>query len=146
MTAINGCGPSGAPVYLLGKELTTHYQSSFVVLYCILHELLQGWCTLVLCCIIFLVADHRTTSTTLSRIWSNSVWKSGCSSSIVALKVWAASAKCALPPLSICMLPNFLMTSIPWRRLIPNDLLSLAHLSLRNFCWSLLSYAANTMA
>ena len=64
-----GSGPLGAPIYLPGKELTTHCQSSFVALYRILHELLQGWCTPVLCCITFLVADPRTTSMILSRIW-----------------------------------------------------------------------------
>ena len=119
---LTGSGPSGAPIYLLGKELTTHYQSSFVVLYRILHELSQGWCTPVLCCIIFLVADHRTTVQDLVR-WLNSARKSGCSNSIVAPKVWAASAKCALPRLSMCTPPNFLMTSIPRRRLNPNGLL-----------------------
>ena len=55
--------------------------------------------------------------------WSNSARKSGCSSSIVAPKVWAASAKCALPPSSMCTSPNFLMTSIPRRRSNPNGLL-----------------------
>ena len=55
--------------------------------------------------------------------WSNSVQKSGCSSSIVAPKVWAASTKCALPPLSMCTPPNFLMTSIPRRKSNPNGLL-----------------------
>ena len=109
-----GSGPSGAPIYLLGKELTTHYQSSFVALYRILHELLQGWCTPVLCCIIFLVADHQTTSTTLSRIWciGRTVQKSNCSSSIVSAK-WALL--CSL----MCTPPNFLMTFIPRRRSNP---------------------------
>ena len=54
--------------------------------------------------------------------WSNSAQKSGCSNSIVAPKVWAASTKCSLPRLSMCLPPNFLMTSIP-RRLNPNGLL-----------------------
>ena len=118
-----GSGPSGAPIYLLGKELTTHYQSSFVALYPILYDLLQGWCTPVLCCIIFLGADHRTTSTTLSRIWCVGRNLSGCSSTIVAPKVWGASAKCALPPSSIYTPPDFLMTSIPRTRSNPNGLL-----------------------
>ena len=55
--------------------------------------------------------------------WSNSARKSGCSSSIVAPKARAASAKCALPLSSICTPPNFLMTSIPRRRSNPNGLL-----------------------
>ena len=55
--------------------------------------------------------------------WSNSAQKSGCSSSIVTPNVWATSAKCALPPSSICTPPNFLMTSIPRRRSNSNGLL-----------------------
>ena len=55
--------------------------------------------------------------------WSNSARKSSCSSSIVAAKARAASAKCVLPPSSIYTPPNFLMTSIPRRRSNPNGLL-----------------------
>ena len=55
--------------------------------------------------------------------WLNSARKSGCSSSIVTPKAKATSAKCALPPASICMPPNFLMMSIPRRRSNPNGLL-----------------------
>ena len=55
--------------------------------------------------------------------WSNSARKSGCSNSIIAPKVWAASAKCALLRSSMCMPPYFLMTSIPRRTSNPNGLL-----------------------
>ena len=107
-----GSGASGAPIYLLGKELTTHYQSSFVALYRILPEFLQGWCTPVLCFIIFLVADHWTTSTTLSRIWCV-VRTLRESQTVLAL---LSHPKRALPRSSMCSPPNFLMTSIPRRR------------------------------
>ena len=114
-------GPSGAPIYLLCKELTTHCQSSFVALYRILHELLQGWCTLVLCCITFLVADHRTTSMILSRIWC--VGRTLRESQAVLALL--SHPKCELPQQNVpCLLRRyFLMTSIPRRRSNPNGLL-----------------------
>ena len=51
----------------------------------------------------------------------------------------ATSAKCALSPSLICTPPNFLMTSIPRRRLNPNGLLfTTSTFILRDICWSLL--------
>ena len=107
------------PIYLLGKELTTQYQSSSVAL----SRILQGWCTPVLYFSGGWSPDHfHDTVQDLVR-WSNSVRKSGCSSSIIAPKARTASAKCALPLPLICTLPNFLMTSISRRRSNPNGLL-----------------------
>ena len=137
-----GLGPSGAPIYLQGKELTTHYQSSFVALYRILHELLQGWCIPVLYCIIFLVADHQTTSTTLSRIWyvCQTLRES---QAVLALLL---HPKREPPQQNVpCLLPWYARRPISWwypfpeRGQIPMACsLPLARLFLRDFCWSLL--------
>ena len=114
-----GSGPSGAPIYLPGKELTTHCQSysaralaGIVYSGALLNNFSGSWSP-----------DHfHDTVQELVR-WSNSARKSGCSSSIVAPKVGAATAKCALPPSTMCTPPNFLMTCIPRRRSNPNGLL-----------------------
>ena len=116
---LRGSGPSGAPIYLPGKELTTHCQFNFVALHRILRELLQGWCTPVLCCITFLVADHRTDSMILSRIWC--VGRTLRESQAVLALL--SHPKCEPPPSLMCTPPNFLMTSIPKRRSNPNGLL-----------------------
>ena len=111
-----GSDPLGAPIYLLGKELITHYQSSFVALYRILHKLLQGWCTPVLRCIIFLVANHRTTSTTLSRIWCVG-WTLCESQAVPALLL---HPKRELPQQNVpCLLRWYARHPISWWRPFP---------------------------
>ena len=126
-----GSGSLGAPIYLPGKELTTHCQSSFVALYHILHELLQGWWTPVLCCITFLVADHRTTSMILSRIWcvGRTLHEN---QAVLALNVPCLLRRCACRPISWWR-PFQEGGQIPMVCCLP-----LARLSLRDFCWSLL--------
>ena len=134
-----GSSPSGALIYLLGKELTTHFESSFVALYRILHELLQEWCTLLYNFSGGWSPDHFHDIVQDLVHWSNSARKSGCSSSIVAPQVWAASAKCALPPSTICTLPNFWWRPFPDGGRIPMACcLPLACSFLRDFFWSLL--------
>ena len=141
MTAINGIRPFGAPIYLPGKKLTTHCQSSFVALYRILHKLLQGWCTPVLSCITFLVADHRTASMILSRIWCIG-WTLLKSQAVLAL---LSHPKCKLPQQNVsCLLRRCARHPISWwcpfpeRGRIPMVCcLPLARSSLRDFCWSL---------
>ena len=137
-----GSGPLGAPIYLPGKELTTHCLSSFVALYRILHELLQGRCIPVLCCITFLVADHRTTSMILSRIWcvGQTLRKS---QAVLAL---LSHPKCEPHQQNVpCLLRRCARRPISWWRpfleggRIPMACcLPLTHSSLRDFCWSLL--------
>ena len=137
-----GSGPSEAPIYFLGKELTIHYQSSFVALSRILHELLQGWCTPELCYIIFLVADHRTTSATLSRIWclGRTLRESQAVPAILS------HPKREPPQQNVaCLLRRYARRPISWWRQFPEGgripiacCLPLARSSLRDFFWSLL--------
>ena len=93
-------------------------------------------------CIIFLVADHRTISTTLSRIWCIG-WTLCESQAVLAL---LSHPKCEPPQQNVpCLVHRCACCPISWWCPFPEGgripmacCLPLARSSLRDFCWSLL--------
>ena len=96
----------------------------------------------VLCCIIFLVADHRTTSMTLSRIWC--VGQTLCKSQAVLALLSHPKREPSQQNVP-CLLRWYARCPISWWCPFPEGgwipmacCLPLACSSLRDFCWSLL--------